>query len=127
MKSKKDKILSLDKSPLADDLMRQWESEAPEGVQVEGQLNDRKTVLSGRVEVGANGHPVTLVVIDEMTGAEMEFNHIHNALLMVEEKRKGSFGWLSVVVGSVSKIKPMLEMVASATIDELKKLSGKGN
>lgn len=127
MKNKKDKILTLNNSPLADDLMRQWEAEAPDSIRVEGQLNDRKTVLSGRVEVGAHGHPVTVVVIDEVTGAEMEFNHVHDALLMIEEKRKGSFGWLSVVVGSVTKIKPMLEMVAQATLDELKKLAGKSN
>ena len=125
MKNKKDKILSLDKSPLADELIRQWEEEAPESIEVEGQLNDRKTMLSGRVEVGARGHPVTVVIIDEVTGSELEFNHIHNALLMLEEKRRASFGWLSMVVGSVTKIKPMLEMVAQATIDELKKLGSR--
>ncbi len=125
MLKKKDKILALDKSPLADDLLRKWEEEAPEPLELEGRLDERKTMLSGSVGVGAHGHPVTIVIVDEISGAEMEFNHVHNAVLMIEEKRKGSTGWMSLVVGNVSKIKPVLEMIVGATLDELKKLVGK--
>lgn len=123
---KKDKILPLDKSPLADDLYQKWEDEAPEPMQMEARLNQRRTVLSGRLEVGAKGHPVTIMIVDEVTGAEMEFNHVHNALVMVEERRKSSTGWLSLIVGSASKLKPVLAMIASATVEELKKLAGRG-
>lgn len=122
---KRDKILSLDKSPLADELYQKWEDEAPEPMEIEGQLNQKKTVLSGRLELGARGHPVTILIADEVTGAEMEFNHVANAMLMIEEKRKGSTGWVSLIVGRVNKLKPVLEMIAQATLDELRKLSGR--
>lgn len=125
IKEKMDRILSLDRSPLADDLLRKWEDEAPEAMRIEGRLNDRKTVLSGKLEVGARGHPVSILIIDEVSGAEMEFNHVHSAVIMIEEKRRGSNGWLSLIVGNLAKIKPVLEMLASATLDELEKITKK--
>lgn len=118
----KDKFLSLDRSPLADDLFKRWEEESPESIKVEAHLNDRKTSMAGRLELGAHGHPVTILIMDEVSGAEMEFNHVRSALIVVEEKRKGSAGWLSMMVGNVEKIKPVLEMIAQATLDELKRL-----
>jgi hypothetical protein len=122
IKEKKDRILKMGRSPLADDLLKQWEDEAPEAIAIEGQLNDRKTSLSGKLEIGVDGHPVSILIIDEISGAEMEFSHVHNAVIMVEEKRKGSNGWISMVVGNLNKIKPVLEMLAEATLDELKKI-----
>ena len=125
MKSKKDRILSLEKSPLAEELLKKWDEEAPDEVKIEGRLDGSKTRLSGKMEIGAAGHPVSILVMDEVTGAELEFNHVHNALLMVEEKRRGSSGWVSLVAGSVGMIKPVLEMIATATLDELKRLVGR--
>ncbi len=79
-------------------------------------------VMSGKLGVGADGHPVTIMITDEITGAEVEMNHVHNALLVIEDRRKSSSGWLSLVVGDIKKVGDILHVVAQATIEELKKI-----
>jgi|SRR5688572_13851857 len=124
-KEKKDRILMAPgRSALVTDIYPEWE-EDEQMVETELQLskgvgNDEALVISG--ELGLGGNPVTIVVIDEVTGMEMEINHVKNALFVIEDKRKNSSGWLSLVVGDIEKVGEVLRFVAKATVKELKRM-----
>jgi hypothetical protein len=115
MKKKKkiDRVLFSGESPLDED----W------GFDEEVMdYSDDELVISGEMEVG-KGRPVTIKLIDEVTGMEMEMNHVKNALLVVEDQRKSSSGWLATVIGDVNKLSEVLRFIARATVDELKKIA----
>ncbi len=120
----KDRILKTKYSPLADEIYPEWEglprdlgevSDMPIGVSEEEML-----VVSG--ELGKGGHPVTIIVTDEVTGQEMEISHVRNALIMLEDERPHSSGWLSLLIGDVKRIGEILSFVAKATVKELKRM-----
>ncbi|OGD71279.1 hypothetical protein A3A84_00505 [Candidatus Collierbacteria bacterium RIFCSPLOWO2_01_FULL_50_23] len=85
---------------------------SPSGLAVSGQLN-----------IGKNGNPVTIYIEDEETGETLEVNHVGTALLVIEDSRKSSSGWLSIAIGSMSKLSNVLEFLAKVTLDGLEKLT----
>ncbi len=121
-KVKKDRILvTPGRSPLVTDIYPEWEEEQLETeLELSKGTSDEALVISG--ELGLGGNPVTILVIDEVTGMEMEINHVKNALFVIEDKRKNSSGWLSLVIGDIEKVGEVLRFVAKATVKELKRM-----
>lgn len=116
VKAKEDKVISTSPTPISDKILDEDQEYVFEDASEDG------LVMSGKLGVGAEGHPVTITVTDEVTGAEIEMNHVHNALLVIEDKRKSSSGWLSLVIGDIRKVGDILHIVAQATMEELKKI-----
>ena len=116
-----DKILVIGGSPLDDNW---WSNEADDefAQKVEDMADDGETMMvSGEMGLG-DRHPVTILIIDEITGAEIEMTHVKNALVVVEDERKSTSGWLSMVIGDVDKLGEVLRFIARATVNELKRL-----
>jgi hypothetical protein len=83
---------------------------------------DKAMVVSGDLEVGKNGNPVTISVIDEVSGEIMEINHVQNALIVVEDKRSRSSGWLTLFLGDLDKVGQVVKLLAQASMEELRKI-----
>lgn len=125
-KKNQDKILEQENSPLNESW---WSDEADDDFaqRVEDLAEDGETMMiSGEMGLGKDRHPVTILITDEVTGAEMEMTHVKNALVVVEDERKSTSGWLSMVIGDVEKLGDVLHFIAKATIQELKRLVRKG-
>ncbi len=86
--------------------------EMPSGLAISGQLN-----------IGKNGNPVTIYIEDEETGETLEVNHVSTALLVIEDSRRSSSGWLSIAIGSLSKLSNVLEFLSKVTLSGLEKLT----
>lgn len=84
---------------------------------------DEALILSGEMEVGKGGNPVTISILDETTGEIMEINHVHNALLVLEDKRRSSSGWLSLLIGDLDKVSNIFRLLAKATVEELRRIT----
>jgi len=91
-------------------------------VDLKGEKGREDMMMSGELEIGKGGNPVTIVVKDEEEGSEIEFSNVNQAWLMIEEKRKSSAGWLSLIIGDVNKIVSVLRFVAKATVKELRQM-----
>ena len=87
--------------------------------------HDEALVLTGELEVGKAGNPVTISILDETTGESMEINHVSNALLVVEDRRRSTNGWLSLLIGDLDKIGSVFRLLAKATLDELRRIVGR--
>lgn len=125
-KKKNDRILRVGKSPLDQDTY--WEQiDQVEGfVEPEVEMAEEESLaISGKVELGMDGHPVTVTITDEITGAEMEVNHVKNALFLIEDSRSSSNGWLSMLIGDIRKVGDVIRFISRATIGEIKKLTGR--
>lgn len=81
--------------------------------------------VSGQLNIGKSGNPVTILIEDEETGESMELNHVNTALLVIEDSRRSSSGWLSVAVGSISKLNSVLAFLSKITLEGLAKLTRK--
>lgn len=79
--------------------------------------------ISGQLNIGKNGNPVTIYVEDEETGETLEINHVGTALLVIEDSRRSSNGWLSVAIGSLPKLSNVLEFLSKVTLSGLEKLT----
>lgn len=79
--------------------------------------------ISGKLNIGRSGNPVTILVEDEETGEMLEVNHVRTALLVIEDSRKSSSGWLSIATGSMEKLSGVLEFLAKVTLEGLIKLA----
>lgn len=79
--------------------------------------------ISGEMSVGKNGHPVTILIEDEETGETLEVNHVKSALLVIEDSRRSTNGWLSVVIGNLEKINSVLSFLSKLTLEGLTKLA----
>ena len=82
----------------------------------------REVVMSGRFNIGKGGNPVTIIVEDEVSGETMELNNVNNALLMIEETRRSSSGWVSMIFGDLSKISEVLGFLSKMTLSGLSKM-----
>ena len=89
-------------------------------------VGDDVMSITGEMELGKDGHPVTVTITDEVTGAMMEINHIKSGMILVEDSRTQTSGWLTMVIGDIDKIGNILRFIAKATIGELNRLSGRG-
>ena len=79
--------------------------------------------VSGELSVGKNGHPVTILIEDEETGESLEVNHVRSALFVIEDSRRSSSGWLSIVVGNLEKLNSVLSFLSKLTLEGLEKLA----
>lgn len=111
-KRRTDRVLSGQDSPLSGELF----------VDLDDKEGKQDVMMSGELDIGKSGNPVTIIIKDEKDGSEIEFNNVNQAWLMLEEKRKSSAGWLSLIIGDVGKIVDVLRFVAKATVEELKQL-----
>ncbi|TRZ49724.1 hypothetical protein D4S03_07840 [bacterium] len=97
------------------------------------ELNDRASsspwsqemVISGNMNLGRSGNPVTVYIEDEITGEQLEVSGVRNAFLIVEDTRKSTSGWLALAIGSMEKMGEVLGFLSQTTLSALKKLVGK--
>jgi len=82
-------------------------------------------IMSGKMDVGRSGRPVTILVEDEETGEALEINHVRNAMLLIEDNRKSTSSWLSLLIGDIEKVGGVIKFVAKASLEELQKLLSK--
>lgn len=109
-----DKLLAACDSPILDGLEDDFASEQSEGLAVAGKLN-----------IGKRGNPVTILIEDEETGETLEVSHVSSALLVIEDSRRSSNGWLSVAIGSVEKLSSVLQFLSKITLEGLERLTKK--
>jgi hypothetical protein len=122
-KQKKDRIIVVpSKSPLVSEIYPDWadEEELETELEISSGSEEEAMVISG--ELGLGNNPMTITLTDEVTGMEMELTHVKNALLVIEDQRKSSSGWLSLVIGDIEKVGDVLKFVAKATVKELKRM-----
>lgn len=79
--------------------------------------------ISGQINIGKNGNPVTIFIEDEETGEVLEVNHVKTALLVIEDSRRSTSGWLSVAIGPLTRLSSVLEFLAKVTLEGLEKMT----
>jgi hypothetical protein len=82
-------------------------------------------VITGNMNLGKKGNPVTILVEDEVTGEQLELSGVKNAFLIVEDTRKTTSGWLAMAIGSMEKMGEVLGFLSQTTLEALKKLVNK--
>jgi hypothetical protein len=85
----------------------------------------QEMVITGNMNLGKSGNPVTIYVEDEVTGEQLEVSGVRNAFLIVEDTRKSTSGWLALAVGSMEKMGEVLGFLSQTTMEALKKLVNK--
>jgi len=85
----------------------------------------QEMLISGNLDLGKSGNPVTIFMEDEVTGEQMEVSGVKNAFLILEDTRRTSSGWLALAIGSVEKVGDVLGFLSQTTLQALKKLSGR--
>lgn len=113
IKAKNDKILRLAHS---DEELNDTASNLPWS---------QEMVITGNMNLGKSGNPVTIYVEDEVTGEQLEVSGVRNAFLIVEDTRKSTSGWLALAVGSMEKMSEVLGFLSQTTMEALKKLVNK--
>lgn len=83
---------------------------------------DRAMVVSGDLSVGKTGNPITISLIDEVSGEVMEISHVQNALIVVEDKRSRSSGWLTLFLGDLDKVGQVIKLLSKASLEELRRI-----
>ncbi|HOX96523.1 MAG TPA: hypothetical protein PLI45_04045 [Candidatus Woesebacteria bacterium] len=78
--------------------------------------------ITGNMNLGKNGNPVTILVEDEVTGEQLELSGVKNAFLIIEDTRRTTSGWLAAAIGSVEKMGEVLGFLSQTTLETLKKL-----
>lgn len=85
--------------------------------------NQSSLAVSGQINIGKSGNPVTIYIEDEETGEVLEVNHVKTALMVIEDSRKSTSGWLSVALGSLPKLSEVLQFIAKITLEGLEKMT----
>jgi hypothetical protein len=85
----------------------------------------QEMVITGNMNLGKSGNPVTIYVEDEVTGEQLEVSGVRNAFLIVEDTRKSTSGWLALAIGSMDKMGEVLGFLSQTTLKALKKLVNK--
>lgn len=85
----------------------------------------QEMVITGNMNLGKSGNPVTIYVEDEVTGEQLEVSGVRNAFLIVEDTRKSTSGWLALAIGSMEKMGEVLGFLSQTTLKALKKLVNK--
>ena len=86
-------------------------------------VSQSSLAVSGQINIGKSGNPVTIFIEDEDTGEILEVNHVKTALLVIEDSRKSTSGWLSVALGSLPKLSEVLQFIAKITLEGLEKMT----
>jgi hypothetical protein len=79
--------------------------------------------VTGRLSIGKEGNPVTITIIDEVTGETLEINNVNRAFMVIEDTRRSSNGWLSLALGELDKLAEVLSFLAKTTLSGLKKMA----
>ena len=85
----------------------------------------QEMVISGNLDLGKTGNPVTIYLEDEVTGEQLEIAGVKNAFVILEDTRKTTSGWLALAVGSIEKMGDVLGFLSQTTLEALKKLTKK--
>lgn len=86
----------------------------------------REMMVSGNLDLGKCGNPVTIQIEDEVTGEVIEVNGVRNAFLIIEDSRKSlAKGWLAMAVGSIDKMGSVLGFLSQTTLETLRKFAGR--
>jgi hypothetical protein len=80
--------------------------------------------ITGDLDIGKSGNPVTIIIEDEITGETLEISNVKTAFLMLEDVRSKNNGWLTIAMGKSTKLLSVLSYMSQITIDGLKKLIG---
>ena len=85
----------------------------------------QEMVISGNLELGKTGNPVTIYMEDEITGEQLEISGVKNAFLILEDIRKNTSGWLALAVGSIERMEEVLSFLSQTTLGTIRKLTKK--
>lgn len=86
----------------------------------------QEMVISGNLELGKTGNPVTIYFEDEVTGEQLEISGVKNAFVILEDTRRTTSGWLALAIGSIEKMSDVLGFLSQTTLDAIKKFTKKG-
>lgn len=86
----------------------------------------QEMIISGNLELGKTGNPVTIYFEDEITGEQLEISGVKNAFVILEDTRKTTSGWLALAIGSIEKMGDVLGFLSQTTLDAIRKLTKKG-
>lgn len=106
-----------------DKLLRVSQSEEELGDFVENNAWPQEMMITGSLDLGKSGNPVTIFLEDEVTGEQLEIVGVRNAFLVIEDSRKTTSGWLALAVGSIDKMGEVLSFLSQSTLETLKKLA----
>lgn len=85
----------------------------------------QEMLITGNLELGKSGNPVTVYLEDEVTGEQLEVSGVKNAFLILEDTRRTSSGWLALAVGSIEKMGDVLGFLSQSTLETIRKLTKK--
>lgn len=85
----------------------------------------QEMLITGNLELGKSGNPVTVYLEDEVTGEQLEVSGVKNAFLILEDTRRTSSGWLALAIGSIEKVGDVLGFLSQTTLDTIRKLTKK--
>jgi len=108
-----------------DRLLRVSQSEDDLSDFVENNAWPQEMMITGSLDLGKSGNPVTIFLEDEVTGEQLEIVGVRNAFLVMEDSRKATSGWLALAVGSIDKMGEVLSFLSQSTLEALKKLAKK--
>lgn len=83
----------------------------------------QEMIISGNLELGKSGNPVTIYFEDEVTGEQLEISGVKNAFVILEDTRKTTSGWLALAIGSIEKMGDVLAFLSQTTLEAIKKLT----
>lgn len=83
----------------------------------------QEMLISGNLDLGKSGNPVTIYLEDEVTGEQLEISGVKNAFLILEDTRRTSSGWLALAIGSIEKMGDVLGFLSKTTMEAIKKLT----
>lgn len=86
----------------------------------------QEMIISGNLELGKTGNPVTIYFEDEITGEQLEISGVKNAFVILEDTRKTTSGWLALAIGSIEKMGDVLGFLSQTTLDAIRKFTQKG-
>lgn len=86
----------------------------------------QEMVISGNLDLGKTGNPVTIYFEDEVTGEQLEISGVKNAFVILEDTRKTTSGWLALAVGSIEKMGDVLGFLSQTTLEAIRKLTKRG-
>ena len=108
-----------------DKYLRISQPEEKLGDYVENNSWPQEMMITGSLDLGKSGNPVTIFLEDEVTGEQLEIVGVRNAFLVIEDTRKATSGWLAMAVGSIDKMGEVLSFLSQTTLEALKKLAKK--
>ena len=83
----------------------------------------QEMLISGNLDLGKNGNPVTIYLENEVTGEQLEVSGVKNAFLILEDTRRTTSGWLAIAIGSLEKMGDVLGFLSQTTLETIKKLT----